>query len=230
MLEDSSLLSTTSQCAWDEALLAPVMEINLQLLGRLHRLALLASVGNCHAQVHDVAGPMSMRAANGGYPALLSMLIEEWRALDEQAQQRLAACPYVLIDAGFGPGGPWEQRGSGASAAPATAPRDHDYFQGPEGIALLRQVLLLGWHLARSNHLAARLLFGMSGPAALRLGACSLQQLEALAEQRPPWMMPRWAHEPAIWQQLLRAACGGQTRQLRNLQLHGLQLLAATPH
>ncbi len=191
---------------WDGALLEPVAEINEQILDALRRRA-AASAG----------------APPGAQPRLVTLLRADWSRLDASAQRRLAACPYLLLDAGFTQHERWEPMPSAGvqDAAPEAA-----VFTGRSGIALVRRTLLLAWHLARSNRLMARVALGMTARAAERIAACRLRDLEALAELPPAWIAPRWEQQPNVWQQLLAAACRDNPALLRQAQLRGLQLLA----
>lgn len=197
--------------AWDQALLGPVADINERMLECLR-----------HAALADAAGPPGLAAVASLPPPLLSLPAPLWQALDAAALRRLAACPYLLIDVGFGQPERWERwLPCAVRDAPAAG-----YFQGPEGVALVRRTLVFAWHLARSNRLGARVLLGMSPRAAERIAESRLQDLDTLAERGCPWAAPRWERQPQIWRQLLAAAAGPQA-QLRQAQLHGLQLLAA---
>jgi hypothetical protein len=205
---------------WDEALLGPVADINERLLECLRQAAL--------ALREQAAAPLSVASvgadAGGRTPALLSALAPLWRALDAPAQRRLASCPYLLIDAGFGQPERWERL---LPAAVCDAPAGPGYLATPEGVALVRRTLLFAWHLARSNRLGARVLLGMSPTAAERIADSRLQDLDGLAEHGCAWVAPRWAQQPAVWRALLGAALGPPAR-LREVQLRGLQLLAGS--
>ncbi len=187
--------------AWDAALLAPIAEINQALLEALR------------AAAQDPSRAL--------LPPLLLGLREEWIRLDQAALERAAACPYLLLDTGVAQLTCIEAASAGVMDAPASG-----YLSGAEGVALMRRALLLGWHLARANRLAARVLFGMSAPVAQRLALSRLQDLDALAERSAPGVKPRWEQQPRVWQQLLRAARRGAAMQLRAAHLRGLQLLA----
>jgi hypothetical protein len=189
--------------AWDTALLAPIAEINQALLEALRTAAL---------------DPSRTRL-----PRLLLTLRADWARLDQAALERAAACPYLLLDAGLAQSSFGESPLRGVMDAPTSG-----YVSGAEGLALVRRTLLLGWHLARANRLAARVLLGMSGSVAQRLAVSRLQELDVLAERAAASVVPRWEHQPRVWQQLLRAACRGPALQLRAAHLRGLQLLAAT--
>jgi hypothetical protein len=191
--------------AWDSALLAPVAEINVQLLECLRQMA-----------VDDL--PESADA-----PRLVTTLREDWRRLDALAQRRLAACPYLLLDAGFAQPQRWEWIGA-VGVMDATV--RGGYFSGRGAVALVRRTLVFAWHLARSNRVSARVVLGMSALSAERIAATRLSDLEGLAELAPAWIVPRWEQQANVWRQLIAAACRGQPQLLRQVQLRGLQLLA----
>jgi hypothetical protein len=197
------LAASALRGGWDTALLAPIAEINQYLLETLR------------------AAAVSEERSRA--PRLLALLREDWARLDRPGLQRLADCPYLLLDVGFSQPARWERLFAGVMDAAAAS----GYFERTVAVALLRRALMLGWHLARSNRLGARVLCGMSSAAAERLGNCRLQDLELLAERGAATLTPCWEQQPRVWQQLLRAAAVGQARQLRSAQLRGLQLLAA---
>src|SRR5690348_16069788 len=85
--------------AWDEALLGPVSDINERMIECLRSTALVP-VTESAAGVSVAQGCADPCAARG--PALLTALAPLWGALDDTAQRRLASCPYLLLDAGFG--------------------------------------------------------------------------------------------------------------------------------
>jgi hypothetical protein len=211
MFEDPHPAAITGR--WDGALLEPVAEINEQLLDRLHLMAVAAEPGE----------PGGLPALAGGRWRLLSLLADDWRRLDSKAQRRLAACPYLLLDAGFAQPERWETMPSAGvmDAAPCGV-----HFGGRAGAALVRRTLVLAWHLARCNRLMARVALGMTARSAERIANSRLRDLEALAELSPGWIVPRWEQQPNVWQQLIGAACRDNAAALRQAQLRGLQLLA----
>jgi hypothetical protein len=188
--------------AWDPALLAPVAEINQQMLEYLRDMA--------HRCVPEA-------------PKLVGALREQWRALDLPSLRRLSTCPYLLLDGAFAQVERWERViGSGVMDA------GRGYFTGSAGAALVRRTLLLAWHLARSNRLMASVVLGMNAAAAQRIALTRLQDLEMLAEVAPEWIAPRWAQQPIVWQQMLRAARAEEPSALRLVQWRGVQLLASS--
>jgi hypothetical protein len=200
MHEDFSPPSVSG--GWDSALLAPVADINLQMLECLRHMAL-----------EDVSEA----------PRLVSLLRADWRRMDASAQRRVAACPYLLLDAGFAQPQRWER-----DPCPGVmdAASHRGYFNGRDGVALVRRTLVLAWHLSRANRVTGRVILGMSAQSAERIASARLADLETLAEQAPGWIVPRWEAQPSVWRQLIDAGCRAQPLLLRQAQLRGLQLLA----
>jgi len=192
---------------WDSAVLVPVAEINEQLLQIVRSTA---------------EEPLP---ASRPQPRLVSALSELWRALDAAALQRLARCPYLLLDAGFAAPERWDRLALDSGVMDGAAARG--YFASPAGVALVRRTLVFAWHLARSNRMSARVLLGMTPECAERIAGSALKDLELLAELCPLWVAPRWETQSTVWRQLIQAAIDGRAVPLRQVQLRGLQLLAA---
>jgi len=188
---------------WDGASLAAVAEINELMLERLRDAALEAQER----------------------PRLVEGLRDWWCLLDDNARQRLARCPYLLLDAEFDCPARWQAARlvSGVQDTPAA----RGYFHSAAGVAVVRRSLMLAWHLARSNRLSARVMLGMNPESADGIAGSALKHLEGLAELRPAWIVPRWEGQPLIWRQMIQAAIGGSDAALRRVQLRGLQLMAA---
>jgi hypothetical protein len=157
---------------------------------------------------------------------LLRQVGELWRVLDAAARRRAAACPYLLVDAGFADPLRWRRPAAlgvgdtGEAAYPT-------FFTVPGATGVARLVFTYAWHLARSQSAAARLLLGMSAPCAALIGHYSLRQIHALAETHPQWLKPRWPARVQVWRELLLAAASGEAPVLERARLHGLTLLAA---
>jgi hypothetical protein len=157
---------------------------------------------------------------------LLHSLRDLWAALDHVARQRAATCPYLIVDAGFADVRNWGCVGHHVihdSQSPAMA----CFFGGPRATTVLRLALTYGWHLARSRPSAARLLLGMPQMCADRIAACTLRQIETLADRHLEWLQPRWPQRLGVWRELLVNASGGDASALERARMRGLQLLAA---
>jgi hypothetical protein len=193
-------LDTRLSCSWDASLLAPMAELNGEIL------------------------ESTFGAASGAGEA--AGLQWRWRALGEPARLRLASCPYLLLDAGFAAVDRWVRVArSGvqeAAAVPATVAGRATF-----AVPLIRRVLLFAWHLARCNGPGARISLGMGAECVAAIARCRLVELETLAEQRTGWIRLRWASQPGLWQSWLDRAALESPRALERLQLWGLQSLAA---
>jgi hypothetical protein len=158
--------------------------------------------------------------------AVLAPLAELWPHLDTAARRRAAACPFLLLEAGFADLRRWQGATPG-QVADAREPAYSSFFTVPAALEAARLVFTYAWHLACTQSAAARLLLGMPAACAAAIGRCSLRQMYALAERHPEWLRPRWSDRPEIWRELLAAAATGEGGALEQARLHGLTLLAA---
>jgi hypothetical protein len=149
-----------------------------------------------------------------------------WRDMSVELRTRLAASPYLLVDAAFDDEARWRclvprmvQDLPRQFAAPV--------FVGEGAADFIRSVLVFGWHLARANRQLARVVLGMSPACGDLIAQLRLQDLDWLARHRPGWVRPRWERQPRIWQHLLAAAREPDNELLTRVSLRGLQLMAA---
>jgi hypothetical protein len=160
------------------------------------------------------------------YIATVPDLQVQWHALSVAARLRLAGCPFLLADAGFAQPERWGRLPN--FAVQETVPlRALLSSRSALPTQLVRRVLHLAWHLARTNRAGARIALGMSRRCAGIVADCRLLDLEAIAERRPCWIRPRWDQHSDVWGAWLRAAAKESPRRLEALQLWGLQMLAA---
>lgn len=164
-----------------------------------------------------------VRAANA--PPLLRQVGELWRLLDAAARGRAAACPYLLLDAGFADTPRWLPAARQVDDGPRCS--YDSYFTVDAVTEVAQLVFTYAWHLARSQGLAARLALGMPQATAAVLGQYTLCQIRGLAQLRSGWLRPRWAARAEVWRELLLAAAGGEGAALERVRLRGLALLAA---
>jgi hypothetical protein len=157
---------------------------------------------------------------------LLRELAELWRTLDPAARRRAAACPYLLLDAGFADASRWRWA-SGHHVHDQEPLPFASFFTVPRATAVARQIFTYAWHLARTRNAAARVMFGMPAHCANLVGACSLRQITELAERRSEWLRPRWPSRVRVWREFLLTAASGDAVALERARMHGLQLLAA---
>lgn len=157
---------------------------------------------------------------------LLRQIADIWRALDASARRRAAACPYLLVDAGFSDSRRWRWA-DGQHVNEGEATPYSSFFTVPRAAGVARQVFIYAWHLARTQSPATRLLLGMPAHCTNLISACTLPQIHALAERHPEWLKPRWPARVKVWRELLLAAASGEGVALERARMHGLQLLAA---
>lgn len=188
----------------DDEMLQPMLEINAQCV------ELLCALSN---------GAASQLA-------MLRELEPLWRSLSRDGRQHLARCPYLLVDAGFSDEGRWLRREQGGVQ---DGPRElhAGCFAGERSAGFARRVLVYGWHLARSDASLAKVVLGVSPLCLARLAALSLREIDALGEQHPGWVRPRWEARPLVWRQMLSAAHQADAGALQQAGLRGIQLLAA---
>lgn len=158
---------------------------------------------------------------------LLRQIGEIWRTLDIEARRRAAACPYLLVDAGFSDPVRWRGTQEQHVSESITAIPYPTLFTVPRAPAVARQVFIYAWHLARSQNTAAQLLLGMPTHCTHLISACTLTQIHELAERHPEWLRPRWPNRIRVWRELLLSAASGEIIALENARMHGIQLLAA---
>jgi len=166
-------------------------------------------------------------AVRSGPPSgLLQQLGELWHRLDGASRHRAAACPYLLLDAGFADPLRW-QMPPAPQVGDAGNHRYACYFTVPAAAEVARLVFIYAWHLARSQGAAARLLLGMPESSAVLISRFTLRQIQTLAENHLEWLRPRWPARVQVWRELLLAATSGETAALERARLWGLTLLAA---
>jgi hypothetical protein len=137
------------------------------------------------------------------------------RGTDAAVRERIALCPFLIVDASFGDATKWKL--SDAESAPSR----------PDGVTrvleLARATCVLSWYLLRTDQVAARLILGVSHTCAAAIAQSSLTELQKVADRlvQHRWFKPRWHDRPAVWRQLIRLA---QTTPPKPVAIHGLQL------
>jgi hypothetical protein len=187
---------------------------------------MLASLAELNEQyVDSMAMQVMSGAAPHGHP-LVQSLRPLLLALDPAGRRRAAACPYLLVDAGFADPQRWLwAQGYRVRDGERTLPEQP--LIEPQAIALARLVFTYAWHLARAHRSAARVLLGMSSHSAAAIATCTLRQITDLAEVHPHWLQPRWPGHSRMWRELLSGAIEGEGPRLEQARMRGVQLLAA---
>jgi hypothetical protein len=158
-------------------------------------------------------------------PLLVRELGPLLKGMDPDARHRAAACPYLLFDAGFADQQRWTW--VSGNCVSELQRKEQPYFTIQQVSSMSRTVFTYAWHLARSQHAAARLLLGMSAHCARLINVCTLRQIHELAEAHPGWLQPRWPTRPGFWRELLVSANTGDSSAIEQARMRGLQLMAA---
>lgn len=184
----------------------------------------LDTLAEINRQCVDALAEMAQRRDPAGNA--MAVHAAAWSKLPESGRARLAACPYLLVDAGFDDDLRWRcldlRMVRDQSLPPAEAA-----FTGPGATEFVRRVMLFGWYLARANRQLARVALGMAPGCADRLSQLHLHEMDWLASCRPGWLRPRWERSPRVWQHLLQSALDPEGQGMTGASLRGLQLMAA---
>ena len=146
---------------------------------------------------------------------------DELRKSSRQARQQIAKAAYSLYSLGFEDQQFWR-------SALRTEPRSFAERYG--GVvtpsSFIELALYHAWHVAVSNPIAARVVYGMSAPIIECVAHASLWQLRRVAVEYPELLMPRWPTNPCFWPEVIKFATAGDLRRLHTLQQLGHQLIA----
>jgi hypothetical protein len=185
---------------------------------------LLPSVAELNAQFIELLVFQSTNLS-GSWP-LPNELRPLLASLEPAARRRAAACPYLLVDAGFSDAQRWLWA-HGYAVCDSQPVVEPSITNIPRGIVLARQVFAYAWHLARSQRAAARVVLGMSQATADVISNYTLVQTMGLADVHPHWLQPRWPRHTRMWRDLVEAAAADDGNVLEQARLRGVQLLAA---
>jgi hypothetical protein len=196
-------------CAFSEAELAPIFELNALFLDRLVEAA--------------------ARAGDSGRRDWMHALCPRLGQLTAAARTGIARCPICLIDAGFRDTARWD--GTSAEMPNLAEPEGLPEWITPE---LLQTTITLAWTMARANLEAACVVFGMSPQCARTVSALKIHRIPALATRNAQRACPVWENDPLIWQSLLSLSEPAQASRLppprvRAMQRRLAEFVLATP-
>jgi len=185
---------------------------------------ILPTLAEVNEQCLELLAEQALQRAPNG-PPIFRELVDLWNQLDTVSRRRAAACPYLLVDAGFAD--PYRWRWVGSSRVGDREPMTYTaFFTSQSASRVAHQVFTNAWYIARTQPLGTPLYLGMPAPCASLLRACTMRQVTELANQHAGWLRPRWSGRVRIWRQLLSAAISGDALELEMARLHGVQLLA----
>jgi hypothetical protein len=158
-------------------------------------------------------------------PPVFRELLDLWGQLNVVSRRRAAACPFLLIDAGFTD--PYRWRWTDPNRINDREPIAYtSFFTASAAMKVAHQIFTNAWYIVRTQTLGAALYLGMPMHCANLLKMCSVRQVTELANQQAGWLRPRWAGRVRIWRELLMAAISGEGLALEMARLQGVQLLA----
>lgn len=171
----------------------------------------------------------SLPSSGIGAEALSAKVLDALRDLGPVARTVLAACPFALYTLGFDDQRFWSTALSSAEAHEGDLSIEARYgavSAAPMRGAFCETAMMLAWHTAQSQRLAARFLFGMPDATVLMFMQAPLWQIRRVALDYPGLLAPRWPRNPAFWPDLIRFAEADDSR-LEAARLLGNQLIAA---
>lgn len=154
---------------------------------------------------------------------LVRQLRPSLRKMSAEAQICAARHAFLLVDMEFNNSAWWKQLRNQPSRPPP--PARPEYFSRSSGIHLARATLVLLRHTILSNAGEACLL-GIHPRVGEIIGTLSMAEIERVVERQGRYIQPRWGDRPALWYEVIQAACSPDIRRTREVSLHGLQLLA----
>jgi hypothetical protein len=144
--------------------------------------------------------------------------------LSKPQREAAANCPYALFDFRFRDAAHWQLRlRSARQWRVADEP-----VQEADTMEFVRLALFYAWHIASLAGITAELLLGMNGETVEAFRGATVDTLPSLAVSESAHLTARWSDCPFYWSALAGAASGGNPATLRRVQLHGLQLAAAS--
>ncbi|HVF18210.1 MAG TPA: hypothetical protein VNA21_14915 [Steroidobacteraceae bacterium] len=186
-----------------------------ELLGRIYQLNL--DYLEFLIAEHVSAVPAGMRF-------LPERVLEDLCKTSHEARQKIATTAISLYSLGFEDQDFWrtalrfdEQPIDGRYGVLSASPMQSSFCE----LALLH-----AWHVAVTQPIAARMVYGMPTPIIDRMVRVRLWQLRRVAVDYPGLLMPRWPGNPCFWSDMINFAASGDSRRLHTLQQLGHQLIA----
>jgi hypothetical protein len=129
----------------------------------------------------------------------------------------------LLLDVHFQHGDWW--RSAADPSGPANTPPQPSFFPMAPAADLMREAMVLAWHVARSDCNVAQILLGLTPAVANTIAALAVRDLGRITGMHCQEIRPRWERHSSFWRRLLLAASSAHENSLHEVRLHGLQLL-----
>jgi hypothetical protein len=186
-----------------------------ELLGRIYQLNL---------DYLELLMAEPARPALGALRALPDRVLDSLCRTSHEARQKIATTAISLYSLGFEDQDFWR-----TALRSDEQPIDDRY--GALSTAVVQSsfcelALLHAWHVAITQPIAARMVYGMPTSIIDRMARVRLWQLRRIAIDYPSLLRPRWPANPCFWSDMIKFATGGDLRRLHTLQQLGHQLIA----
>jgi hypothetical protein len=182
----------------------------------------LHSLRDLNRRFLELAATAGGEWARGG--GLSNGILLRLAPLSPPQREAAADCPYALFDLRFRDAAHWQQRLQNARHWRVA----DEPAQDAATVEFVRVALFYAWHIASMAGITAQLLLGMNGETAAAFRGVTVDTLPSLAMTETAYLSARWSDCAVYWSALVHAAAGGNAATLRRVQLHGLQLAAAS--
>lgn len=147
----------------------------------------------------------------------------ELRKSSSDARQLIAQAAFSLYSLGFEDQQFWR-----SALRTESRSLSERYVAGSAAVhgSFVELALFHAWHIAVSQPIAARVVYGMSAPLIESVSHAPLWRLRRIAIEYPELLMPRWPLNPCFWPDIVRYAMAGDLRRLHTTQQLGHQLIA----
>lgn len=150
-----------------------------------------------------------------------------WITLGPEARGRMAHLPFAILDLQFANEAWW----SDANTSQVTGPLKTAFSTGLSPATserLAQEVLMFAWQMARSDRIAAGILFGMRPSVTATISNLTPGQIRAVASSGCGNLDVRWADDGRFWRELLLTTQAKDDEAIAALHLHQkLQLLGS---
>ncbi len=151
-------------------------------------------------------------------------MLDGLRACTVEQRQAVAAAAFSLYSLGFEDTQFWL---SALRVAPQSIEARYARWGAPVMETTFCEVALIhAWHVAVTQPVAARMLYGMSSAIVNCMSLVQLWQLKRIAADYPGLTMPRWLTNPCFWPDLIEFARAADWPRLDTVHRLGQQLMA----
>lgn len=172
---------------------------------------------------HLVSALVEMARHESALAGVVRQNSDALRQFDAAACKRAASIPVLLVDLHFKNDEWWEN--TVRADFTATYPEPSSRLPASHAAELTRESLIIAWLAVQHERESAGLLFGMSAGVGGMLATLTPRQLSRIADRSSHELRIRWQSNRDFWRRLLNAGRSGNTTDISEVHLLGLQLL-----